>query len=58
MYPPLDPYFLAVSRDGVDFIKEVIKVYIDLLEFPEKTEQVITQLRLSMGEINGKDPYY
>ncbi len=58
MYPPLDPYFLAVSRDGVDFIKEVIKMYIDLLEFPDKTAKVIAQLRLNMGEIKGNDPYY
>jgi len=54
----LDPYFLAVSRDGADFIKEVVKVYIDLLEFPEKTAKVIAKLKLNMGEIQGNDPYY
>lgn len=58
LYPPLDPYFLAVSRDGVDFIKEVIKVYIDLLEFPDKTAKMLAQLKLNMGEIRGRDPYY
>ena len=41
LFPPLDPYFIAVSREGTIFISEVLQKYYALLEYYDKTKEIM-----------------
>ena len=48
LYPPLDPYFLSVSKEGKDFISEVLQSYYVLLEFSERIKELIVKYQLNL----------
>lgn len=58
LFPPLDPYFIAVSREGTAFISEVLQRYYALLEYYNKTKEIMQEYGLKLNELTGQDPYY
>ena len=40
LYPALDPYFIAVSAKGTEFIREMLQQYYVLLELAEDKSKI------------------
>jgi hypothetical protein len=54
----LDPYFLAVSLEGRQFIREWLQQYYLLVESPQSIKPLLKTYQLYLHELQGNDPYY